>query len=374
MLDPDSVWPFSRGAGVTVAVLSSGVDASAPQLAGHVLPGADFLHGGGTAPANTDCAGLGTQVAGVIAAQPSAAVGFHGLAPETKILPITVSDNDEVAGNDASTAVDLGTYAAAIRFAVSQHASVLALSAVSYTDDSRLRAAVADALAADVVVVASAGTTGTGDAANRVPYPAAYDGVLGVGAIREDGSLAPGSPAGTFVDLVAPGTDVVSTQRSTGLVAVDGAGVATGFVAAVAALVRARGPALTAAQVVQRLLATATPASGGPDIPGYGQGIPNPYQAVTERMLAAPAQAMPSFAANPPDTQQLARKAAWSASRTRAIGLAAVGLLVVLGIVLAALAIPRGRRHRWRPTFAPRPEEQPEAELPSPPVGLFDDR
>lgn len=373
MLDPESAWPFSTGAGVRVAVLSSGIDATAPQLAGHVDLGTAFLTGNGAGPATTDCSGLGTQVAGVIAAQSSPRVGFEGIAPGVRLVPVTVTSTDEVGGTDSDTSVDLGTFAAAIRWASRQHVGVLALPAVTYTDDSRVRAAIQDALKANIVVIASAGTTGSGDQAGQIPYPAAYDGVVGVGAIGPDGSLWPGSPTGPFVDVVAPGADVVSTQRVHGLVPVSGTGIATGFVAATAALVRARFPALTVAQVVQRLEVTATPAAGGVDSNQYGYGIPNPYQAVTERIVSAPPSPLPSFAPNKPDPDQAARDAAWSSSRSIAIAMTLGGLLVLLGIVVAAVTIPRGRRRRWRSTVSPRPPEEPQADLPAPPVQLFDD-
>jgi membrane-anchored mycosin MYCP len=371
-LDVESVWPFSTGQGVTVAVLSSGVDAGAPQLAGHVERGVDFLKGGGRGPGNADCAGIGTQVAGVIAAQTSPTVGFHGLAPGTDIVPVVVSQTDEVnTGNDNS--VDLATFAAAIRWAVGQRVDVLALPAVVYRDDDRVRAAIQAALAANIVVVASAGTTGTGDQAGRIPYPAAYAGVLGVGAVGPDGSLGPGSPTGDFVDLVGPGADLVSTQRIRGLVPVEGTGVATGFVAATAALVRGRWPTLTAAQVGQRLEATATPAAGGPDSHQFGFGLPNPYGAVNEQIVSAPAKPAPSFHSAPADPAQQAREAERATSRHRAIGFTIAGLLLVVIIVLAAVAIPRGRRRRWRSVMAAPPAEHPEADVPSPPVALFDD-
>ena len=90
MLALDSVWPFTRGGGTTVAVLSTGVDADQPRLRGHVLDGFDAMAGAG--PADSDCTGTGTQVAGVIAAQ--APIGNGGgvtaVAPATRILPVRV--------------------------------------------------------------------------------------------------------------------------------------------------------------------------------------------------------------------------------------------------------------------------------------------
>src|SRR4051794_13069017 len=75
-MDPQRVWPLTKGQGVTVAVIDTGVDAMVPQLAGHVLPGVDVVNGVGTA--NNDCYGHGTFVAGIIASQPAAGTGVTG--------------------------------------------------------------------------------------------------------------------------------------------------------------------------------------------------------------------------------------------------------------------------------------------------------
>ena len=88
LLAPERVWPFARGSAVTVAVLGSGVDAKHPQLAGRVLRGYDAITR--RAGADSDCLGLGTQAAGVIAAQPTRAVGFVGVAPGVSVLPVRV--------------------------------------------------------------------------------------------------------------------------------------------------------------------------------------------------------------------------------------------------------------------------------------------
>ena len=90
MVAAERVWPFTQGRGVTVAVLASGVDAGHPRLAGRVREGFDAVAGAG--PADTDCIGLGTQVAGVIAARRSPEGGFAGVAPQARILPVRVVD------------------------------------------------------------------------------------------------------------------------------------------------------------------------------------------------------------------------------------------------------------------------------------------
>jgi membrane-anchored mycosin MYCP len=86
---PERLTPLADGAGVVVAVIDSGVDRGHPQLAGRVLDGADFLEPGGDG--TRDCAGHGTGVASLIAATARPGVGFRGLAPAARILPVRVS-------------------------------------------------------------------------------------------------------------------------------------------------------------------------------------------------------------------------------------------------------------------------------------------
>ena len=165
-----------------VAVLDSGVDRRHPQLRGRVLPGRDLLDGG---DGSTDCVGHGTAVAGIIAAAPAGGTGFAGLAPRARILPVRVSEQREVDGENPGRRVDPAGLARAIRWAVDRDAAVLNLSLVLHHDDPAVRAAVAYAHSRDVVVVAVAGNRQQEGA--PTPYPAAYDGVIGVGAIDETG-------------------------------------------------------------------------------------------------------------------------------------------------------------------------------------------
>jgi hypothetical protein len=366
-----------------VAVISSGVDAAHPQLAGRVLPGADFLYSGGTAPGNTDCAGLGTQIGGVIAAQPVPGTGFHGLAPGALLLPVTVSETEDVAvpaGAAGATdrAVDAAAFARAITWAVDARARVLAVGVTSWADHPLVRAAITYALAHDVVVVAAASSAERSGTANKRPgspparpYPAAYPGVVGVGAIGPDGSLEPGSARGGGdtgdvggvggvgdVDLVAPGAGLWSTQRGGGYVPVEGTGIATGFVSAAAALVRSRWPGLGAADVARRLVASASSAPLGPDRRAYGHGIVDPYRAVTESLQTGMPRRLPDFTRSYPDAGRRAGQAAGLASRRNALLLAAAGVVAMAAVLVMGVAVPRGRRRRWRPVLAGSPDRR----------------
>jgi type VII secretion-associated serine protease mycosin len=278
------------GSGVVVAVLDSGVDGTNPLLRGRVLPGSDEL---GTGDGRLDCVGHGTAVASIIAATDPGG-GFAGLAPRARILPVRVTEQEIAGGTATGLPGSAAGLASAVRWAVAHGARVLNLSLVLYQDVPALRDAVADALHRDVVVVAAAGNGHVqGSDADRVPYPAGYPGVIGVGAIGPDGLRLAGSPVGSFVDIVAPGGDVVAAGHGSALAEYSGTSFAAPFVSATAALIRQRDPQLSAAEVSARILGSADPAPDGRPSAGYGRGIVNPYRAVTEE----PAQ--PGLAAPP---------------------------------------------------------------------------
>jgi membrane-anchored mycosin MYCP len=342
-LAPQRVWELTRGAGVTVAVVDTGVDASTPQLRGQVLAGVDITGKGGAA--DKDCYGHGTFVAGIIAAKPAEGTGFAGVAPAAKILPIraTAPAADGSAGD-----LTAGALAAGIRAAVDGGATVVNVSASTSTPDSALADAVRYAAAKDVVVVASAANGAqNGD---PVTYPASYESVLAVGAVDSAGQHAQFSQTGPYLDLVAPGVDVVSVgPGGPGQWQGSGTSYAAPFVAGTAALVRAYHPDLTAPQVMHRLEATANhPAANLPD-PALGWGTVNPMAAVTAVLpeesvsgadlpLIGPAPARPA----PPELVDEIGPA-----------MVVIGIIGGVGAAFAIVVIARlsdgGRRRGWRP-------------------------
>ncbi len=195
---------------VRVAVIDSGVDLGHPDLLGRVIEARSFV--GGSA---ADRTGHGTIVAGLIAAGIDNGVGIAGLAPSAELLVARVVTNGQ--------AIPLTAEAKAIRWAVDRGAQVINLSVGGLRDPddpsrdtySKLEAdAVAYAVSKGVVVVAA---VGNGDAAPRQPwpyasYPAALPHVLGVGALTRKGNVpAYSNQDPVYVDLVAPGVDIVST-------------------------------------------------------------------------------------------------------------------------------------------------------------------
>ncbi len=349
-LAPQRVWDMTTGKGVIVGVVDTGVDASVPQLSGRVLPGVDVVNGSGTA--NTDCYGHGTFVAGIIGAAQVSGTGVAGIAPDVKILPVRQANdlNDGTASSLAKSIVA----------AVNGGAKVINVSATSFTPTEELRAAVTYAQGHDVVLVASA--SNEAQQGNPTAYPAAYPGVIAVGAIGHDGRRTGFSEVGKYLDLVAPGVDIVSLSRGgIGHVLDDGTSYAAPFVAGVAALVRAYHPKLTAPQVKRRLELTADhPAAALPD-PEMGWGVVNPYTAVTAVLPQESGPVAPPAA--PPKMSKVARIVPDTTARDLAVNVTTIAVISAAVVGLLAIVAPRGYRRGWRPAGSPAPDSDSDSDL-----------
>ncbi|MEV4757071.1 type VII secretion-associated serine protease mycosin [Micromonospora sp. NPDC049559] len=337
-LRPDLVWPLTRGAGVTVAVIDSGVSPDHPALAGQVHEGYDFIqpstHG------TCDESGHGTMIAGIIAGRVTPNSGFHGIAPNAAILPVRVLRDEQKSFNQD----DPNRIATAIRWAVDHGAKVVNLSLVT-PRTAALDAAVQYAQDHDVVLVAAAGNEGGGQQANQPAYPAAYPGVIAVAGVDEQGAHVTTSTAGNYVDIAAPGKNIEGPAPNGGgyvVKAEGGTSFAAAYVSGVVALVRAYRTDLDAPSVVRRVLRTADHSAGGWD-PDVGYGVVNPYWAVTSVAGNAepprPPAAMPAPRAQRDPLHAVRVAATW-------IGIAGVALaaLVLLGVPV----LRRGRRRGWR--------------------------
>ncbi|WP_410814670.1 type VII secretion-associated serine protease mycosin [Micromonospora sp. 067-2] len=274
-LRAETAWRTSTGRGVTVAVVDSGVDANHPDLTGQVLPGLDLVDpDGGSGP---DPVGHGTTVAGLIAGRRDDKRGVVGLAPDARILPVRVLD-DENRYDDALIV------ARGVRWAVDHGARVINLSLGGSGDSPALAAALDYAFARDVVVVACTGNLAT-SSSSKVWYPAREPGVIAVAGLeRSSDNLWSGSITGRATVLAAPATGLVGAKPPTGYWRVQGTSFAAPLVTATAALVRSRYPTMPAGEVVNRLLATARDLGPTGRDDRFGYGMVDPVAALTAQV------------------------------------------------------------------------------------------
>ncbi|MER6344201.1 type VII secretion-associated serine protease mycosin [Streptomyces sp. NPDC001595] len=351
----DELWAQTKGKGVQVAVVDTGVDVKNPQLTkavdaskGKNLLPAKNKEGEeierGNASGTTDTVGHGTRVAGIIAARPAKGTGFVGLAPEATIIPIKQNDAE---GNGTADSLAL-----AIRHAVDVGADVINISqdtANAVKPDASLEQAVNYALGKRVVVVASAGNDGLGGN-TKITYPASYQGVLAVASSDRNNERASFSQSGGFVGVAAPGVDMISTVPGDGHCSDNGTSFSAPYVAGVAALLKAKYPDWTPQQIVAQIEQTAERT-----IPGHdryvGWGVIDPVKALTDVDPANPIE-------SPRPQENLVGAKAPSVApvhfgetadeRNTRLGTYVVvgGLVLVAGLGGTAVAIRDARRRR----------------------------
>jgi type VII secretion-associated serine protease mycosin len=276
-LHAQTAWRTTKGAGVTVAVLDTGVDATHPDLTGQVLPGKDLI-GFGAARGDKTWANHGTAMAAIIAGHghgPGRGDGVLGLAPEAKILPVRVILQEKDPKRDEARSKRGDALPQGIRWAVDHGADVINL---SLGDDSATAAPVAAeadairyALGKGVVVIASAGNSG--DKADRSSYPAAYPGVIAVTAVDSSGKHPDFSTHRWYAAVSAPGADIVLADPSRRYYDGLGTSAACAYVSGAAALIRSAYPKLTPLQIRQVLQETTRhkPEGGRSDELGAGE-------------------------------------------------------------------------------------------------------
>ncbi|MFC3992789.1 type VII secretion-associated serine protease mycosin [Actinoplanes siamensis] len=284
-LDLTDAWTYADGAGITVAVIDSGVDAHHPDLEGQVLPGLDLVNSKGDG--DTDAVGHGTTVSGIIAGRADDNTGVVGIAPKAKILPVRVLD-------EQNRYDDALVVAKGLRWAVDHGARVVNLSLGGSANSPALAAALDYAFAKDVVVIACTGNVNASSSAARgVWYPAREPGVIAVAGVERNGTdLWSGSITGRETVVTAPATELVGAKPG-GYWKVQGTSFAAPMVAGTAALIRSRWPGMPAADVINRIIRTAKDrgAPGRDDV--FGFGLIDPTGALTA--------SVPEAAGNPLD-------------------------------------------------------------------------
>lgn len=258
------LWKECHGAGVTVAVIDSGV-AKHPALDGRVKEYRNFS----ADSAVEDTLGHGTHVAGVIAADKGPC---KGIAPGATLVSCKVLGHS---GTGSNTAV-----AEAVEYAVEAKVDIISMSLGSESPDQRLHAAIKAAVAAGIIVVCAAGNDG-GD----VNYPAAFPETIAVGAVDRTGNSCPFSCRGASIAIAAPGQDITSTWLNGGYATLTGTSMAAPFVTGTLALyvsaAKQRGAKINHAETMKALAQTATDAGdpGRDDL--YGWGLLNPAKLLT---------------------------------------------------------------------------------------------
>ena len=273
-----AAWDITRGAGVTIAIIDTGIDGSHPDLAGAVVGGADFSGLG--SPSGQTPVGQerrhGTMVGSLAAGRGNNVTdGVIGSAPEASLLSLSMSFGGGVIPPDEQVAQ-------AVRYAVENGADIISLSLTRNTRDwpESWDRAFSYAAANDVVVIAAAGNRGSGTVA--VGAPATMPGVLTVGGVDRDLVASDtASSQGITIGVMAPSEDLVGAIPGGGYVAWSGTSGATPIVAGIVALVRSAYPNLNAANVINRVLATATPVTDVTPDPLYGFAIVNAQRALT---------------------------------------------------------------------------------------------
>ncbi len=355
-LNVTQAWLSSRGSGVTVAVLDTGVDPAQPDLAGSVTTGRDFT-GSGRAAGGPFWGVNGTAVASLIAGHghgPRHADGIIGVAPQARILSVrvTLENNDPLLANPATVAALPMAIARGIRYAVRHGAQVidLPLDPAAVVADTAAasggtstatggspaeRAAVAYALSKGIVLVAPAGDGGAGP--DTVNFPAAYPGVISVGAFNQTFTKAPFSSGRPYVTLTGPGNGVIAANGTAAYSKFKSTTAASAVVAGITALIRAQFPTLTPAQVAAALTSSTVFHPQGGRRTGSGFGTVDAAAALVAAAkinATLPATASPANPTPPaPPRIKVHSTSLWDALRYPVLGLAALLLIALIVLI-----------------------------------------
>jgi serine protease len=251
-------WARSVGAGITIAVVDSGVDASHPDLAGQVEAGLDLVdrRGDGT----TDDCGHGTHVAGIAAAATGNGVGIAGVAPGARILPVRVFSKNPLTGDcegyldDVVAGIDwaLDHGARVVNLSLGPELPILGAGSIAALEQAAERAFSRGALA-----VIAAGNSLLLGSTQPSGYRADLRALVVTATDRSGDHPSYANRADTAWSLAAPGDDILSTVPGARYATMSGTSMATPHAAGVAAMLFAEG--LDNRQVVERMLTTARP-------------------------------------------------------------------------------------------------------------------
>jgi subtilisin family serine protease len=252
-----AAWAASRGRGVKLVVIDTGIDMTHPELSGIIKGGWNAIS---TAATFNDDNGHGTHCSGTIAAKDDDQ-GVVGVAPQIDLYGVKVLDE-----NGSGTFDDV---IAGMLWAVEHKMEVASMSLGASQGNQALADAVEAMRAGGVILIAAAGNSG-----GSVGYPAAYPGAIAIAASDSADKLAYFSSRGPEVALIAPGVDVKSTYMNGGYDTLSGTSMATPHVAGLTALYVATHKGATPAQARAALQAASVKLAGVSDV-GQGAGLPD---------------------------------------------------------------------------------------------------
>lgn len=270
MISLEEAWGITRKTGpVVVAVLDTGIRTDHPDLdPERFVPGVSFVGGDKSRGDVNDWNGHGTHVAGIIGAWTHNGIGIAGIDPQVKLMPVRVL-NSEGKG-------DLATVAQGIGWAVENGAHIINMSlgmSLLTAQSNTLGEAIASAAAAGVILVAAAGN----DDAAQLRAPANNPHVIAVGAVNSQKVRSAQSNYGEGLDIMAPGSSILSTYTAPDYHRLSGTSMAAPHVTGVISLMYAQG--MTDAEEIRRILKNTAETIGPAD--EYGAGLINAHAAVT---------------------------------------------------------------------------------------------
>lgn len=281
-----TAWDTSQGAGVTIAILDSGVDVNHPDLVARLVPGYNIYSGNTDL---TDVCGHGTAVAGVAAASSNNATGVAGVAGAASLMPIRVAYADSTTGGCTAY---YSTIASGLTYAADHGARVANISYGGVAGSSTIMSAANYMKSKNGLVFVSAGN-------NNIDENITSDGsMIAVSATDTNDAKASFSSWGSFVTLSAPGVSIVTTDNSGGYSTWQGTSFSSPLTAGVAALLMSARPDLSGTQVQSLLYSTAVDLGAAGLDPVFGYGRVNAAAAVQAavRFVAPPDTTPPSAA------------------------------------------------------------------------------
>jgi len=269
ILNIPNLWRQTKGEGIKVAVLDTGIATDHPDLRDSIADAKDFT---GSRVGYSDVNGHGTHVSGTIAARENSS-GIIGIAPKSKLLVAKVLGDD---GYGSMEAILEGMY-----WAIDNGANVLSMSLGSQSTIPEFEKAIKYAMSKKVFMIVAAGNEGPN--LNTVGWPGRYPDVVAVGAVDSRLNITNFSSRGPEVDIVAPGDQILSTYPPRGLAKLSGTSMATPLVSGVVALMLAKhrqfggdSPIVTQKDLLEHLRKTATDLGPSGHDSAYGFGLINP--------------------------------------------------------------------------------------------------